>query len=329
MLVLENIRKRFKDFELYIEKLEFYDNEYAVIVAPSGSGKTTTLRIIAGLETPDEGRVILDGEDITNLPPWKRNIGIVFQNYALYPHLTALENIAMPLKIKGLDSEEIHEKVIEIAKILEIEKILDKYPSQLSGGQQQRVALARALVKEPKVLLLDEPLSNIDARLKLDLRGFLKSVQRRLHMTAIHVTHDQEEAMAIGDRIVIINEGRIEQVGTPVEVYNRPKTLFVYNFVGLSNLLPGSMFGFSDNVIVGFRPENVMISLTEDTGLKAEVLTIQYLGSHNLIELRVGEHTIKARTSFELPVKEKETVYIKIPREKMLLFDKKGGELIK
>jgi multiple sugar transport system ATP-binding protein len=327
MLILENIRKRFKGFELYIERLEFHDNEYVVIVGPSGSGKTTTLRIIAGLETPDEGRIILDGKDITNLPPWKRNIGIVFQNYALYPHLTAYENIAMPLKIKGLSKEEIHEKVLEIAKILEIENILDKYPSQLSGGQQQRVALARALVKEPKVLLLDEPLSNLDARLRLDVRGFLKSVQRRLGMTAIHVTHDQEEAMAIGDRIVIIHDGRIEQVGKPAEVYSKPKTLFVFNFIGLSNILPGSFFGYNDDVLIGFRPEDVVVS-NSNNGLKAKILNIQYLGSYKLIELSVDGWKIKARMNPTFPAREGDTIYVEIPREKLLLFDKKTGERV-
>jgi len=321
MLVLENIRKRFRGFELYIERLEFHEKEYTIVLGPSGSGKSTTLRIIAGLEIPDEGRVILDGEDITDLPPWKRDIGIVFQNYALYPHLTAFDNIALPLRNKGLSKEEIRKRVIEIAKILEIENILDKYPNQLSGGQQQRVALARALVKEPKVLLLDEPLSNLDARLRLDLRSFLKDVQRRFQRMVIHVTHDQDEAMAIGDRIVVLNNGRVAQVGTPTEIYRKPANLFVFTFIGMSNLIPGPVLGFPDDVVVGFRPEDAEITYSRADGIEAYVHSVQYLGSYSLIELTIGSsYRVKVRAGPDEKPKEGEKVYLVIPRDRIYIF---------
>lgn len=322
MLILKNIQKRFKGFELFIRKLEFR-NEYTVILGPSGHGKTTTLRIIAGLEIPDGGQIILDDEDITRLPPWKRDIGIVFQNYALYPHLTAFDNIAMPLRNRKLSKEEIKKKVMEIAKVLDIEHILDKYPSQISGGQQQRVAIARALVKEPKVLLLDEPLSNIDARLRLDLRGFLKELQRRFNTIVIHVTHDQEEAMALGDKIVILNNGRVVQTGTPEEIYRKPANLFVFKFIGLSNILPGSLFGF-ENALVGFRPEDaILVKERRDNGFKVIIRNVQYLGSYELIDTELeNNYRVKVRLDPTPEFREGDIAYLIIPREKLYIFKK-------
>jgi multiple sugar transport system ATP-binding protein len=236
-LKLLGIKKKYGAFTLEISELTFLDKSYTIVLGPSGSGKTTTLRIISGLETPEEGKIILDDKDITYDPPWKRDIGVVFQNYALYPHLTAYENIAVPLKVKKLDNKEIDRRIRKIADVLGITNELYKYPSQLSGGQQQRVAIARALVKEPKVLLLDEPLSNLDARLRLDVRSFLKELQKKLEMTVIHVTHDQEEAMAIADNIVLLNNGRIIQVGTPNEIYRKPKNMFFF-IIASSGLKP-------------------------------------------------------------------------------------------
>ncbi|MGC8675671.1 ABC transporter ATP-binding protein [Fervidicoccus sp.] len=319
-LRLENLRKRYGQFELRIEEYTFKEKSYNVVLGSSGSGKTTTLRLIAGLELPDEGKIILDGVDITNVPAWKRDIGLVFQNYALYPHLTAYENISVPLKIKKLDRKTIDEKVKNVAEILGISSELHKYPHQLSGGQQQRVAIARALVKEPKILLLDEPLSNLDARLRLEVRVFLKELQRKLNMTVIHVTHDQEEAMAIADNIVILNSGKIVQDGSPAEIYRKPKNTFIFTFIGLSNLLPASFFGIDDADLVGFRPEDAEIVNT-DGDISGLVEEIQYLGAYKLLEISIDEkHSVIVRVPPSEEISEGQKVGISIPRDLILKF---------
>jgi len=325
-LKLLGIKKKYGAFTLEISELTFLDKSYTIVLGPSGSGKTTTLRIISGLETPEEGKIILDDKDITYDPPWKRDIGVVFQNYALYPHLTAYENIAVPLKVKKLDNKEIDRRIRKIADVLGITNELYKYPSQLSGGQQQRVAIARALVKEPKVLLLDEPLSNLDARLRLDVRSFLKELQKKLEMTVIHVTHDQEEAMAIADNIVLLNNGRIIQVGTPNEIYRKPKNIFIFNFIGLSNIIPAHILGIHDADYVGFRPEDAIIKKNNE-GIKAKVRRIQYLGAYKLIELMINnEIKIIVRTRPDENIQEEENVNITIPNNLLLKF--KGEEAL-
>ncbi|CCC80729.1 ABC transporter ATP-binding protein [Thermoproteus tenax] len=316
MLLLKNIKKSFKGFTIKIDELTVPDKSYVVVLGPSGSGKTTLLRIIAGLERPDEGAIYLDGRDITNLPVWERDIGIVFQNYALYPHLTVYDNIAMPLKNRGFDKRQIQERIERIARILNIQDQLHKYPSQLSGGQQQRVAIARALVKEPKILLLDEPLSNLDARLRLEVRGFLKELQKELGTTVLHVTHDQEEAMALGDILVVINNGKIEQVGPPAELYSRPRSVFVFNFLGLSNLLPSEALGMGEGKRVGFRPEHVVIG---DGPLRGRVLREEYLGPYKIVELDFNGHRIKARVPPTASYKVGEIVDFSI--KETILFD--------
>jgi len=211
--------------------------EFFTFLGPSGCGKTTTLRIIAGLELPDSGRVIIDGEDVTYLPPYKRDTAMVFQNYALWPHMTVFENIAYGLKVRKLPKEEIRRRVKEVLELVRLEGLESRYPTQLSGGQQQRVALARALVVQPKVLLLDEPLSNLDAKLRVEMREELKRLQRKLRITTIYVTHDQDEAMALSDRIAVMNLGRVVEVGKPDELYRRPRSFFVATFIGRSNVL--------------------------------------------------------------------------------------------
>ena len=318
VLELRNIMKEFATkttkFNLVVNELVFDDNKYYVMLGPSGSGKTTTLRIIAGLETPDSGKIYLDGKDITWLPPWKRNIGIVFQNYALYPHLTAYENIAVPLKVKKVPDDEIRKKVLEVAEILEIDKVLDHRPSELSGGQQQRVALARALVKEPKVLLLDEPLSNLDARVRIDIRGFLKDLQRKLKMTAIHVTHDQEEAMALADEIILIHDGKIIEKAPPKQLYDKPRTLFAFKFIGLSNVIPASLLGLTDSEYIGFRPEDLEVA-SDGGDIRGVVRTVQHFGSYQIIEVVVSKDTIiKARLPPSVVIREGQKISLKINR---------------
>ncbi|MGB9784335.1 MAG: ABC transporter ATP-binding protein [Fervidicoccaceae archaeon] len=319
-LRLQNIRKKYGKFELAIDEYTFMDKSYNVVLGPSGSGKTTTLRIIAGLEFPDSGRILLDDEDITDLPPFKRNIGLVFQNYALYPHLTAYENIAVPLKIKKMSKEEIDKRIKRVAEILGIAGELEKYPSQLSGGQQQRVAIARALVKEPRILLLDEPLSNLDARIRIEVRGFLKELQRELEMTVIHVTHDQEEAMSIADNIMLLNAGKIVQSGSPFEIYRKPKDIFVFNFIGYSNLLPAKLLGINNADSVGFRPEDARLSNNEGI-LKGKVKRLQYLGSYKLIEIEIEEgRLVLVRVKPDEDWKEGDIVHIDVPIASLILF---------
>jgi len=322
-LVLEvrGVIKRFHNFEIRIDGLVFEDEKYYVILGPSGSGKTTLLRILAGLEIPDGGSVILDGRDITLEPPWRRNIGIVFQNYALYPHMTAYDNIASPLRVKKLPERVIREKVLSIAKILGIEDQLSKYPHQMSGGQQQRVAIARALVKEPRVLLLDEPLSNLDARLRVDVRGFLKMLQRRIGTTIIHVTHDQEEALAIADEIVLINKGRIVEKGAPEDIYRKPKNIFTFKFLGLSNIVSPELLGYRNEGLLGFRPEDAYICYDTNCDLEGSVEAVEYLGSRKIVQIRInGGQLIKINVDPENHINIGERIRIKIDKDRILRF---------
>ena len=241
-LTLSNISKQFadtyavQDFNLDIDKGEFVS-----FLGPSGCGKTTTLRMVAGFEIPTAGKIILDGADITNKAPNQRHVGMVFQSYALFPNMTVSQNIGFGLRVRKASEAEIKERVKEMVSLVNLEKHADKYPFQLSGGQQQRVSLARALAIRPNVLLLDEPLSALDAKIRVSLRAEIRSIQKRLGITAIFVTHDQEEALSISDRIVVMYDGNVEQVGTPFDIYNFPSTPFVANFVGSLNTAPAEV----------------------------------------------------------------------------------------
>jgi spermidine/putrescine ABC transporter ATP-binding subunit len=292
-----------------IEKGEFF-----TFLGPSGCGKTTTLRIMAGLETPDEGRVLMDGQDITYLPPHKRDIAMVFQNYALWPHMTVFENVAYGLKVRKLPVDEVRRRVREVLEFVRLEGLEGRYPAQLSGGQQQRVALARALAVQPRVLLLDEPLSNLDAKLRVEMREELRRIQRKLDITTVYVTHDQEEAMALSDRIAVMNSGRVVEVGEPEELYSRPRTLFTATFIGRYNLLEGRVVQVigntlvvecgslrirsssptgevrplpGDQVYLVFRPHNASTNptSTEDNELSGRVSAVSYLGER--LEVKV------------------------------------------
>jgi ABC-type sugar transport system ATPase subunit len=234
MIEIRNLKKVFDHNVVALEKfnLTIEDGQFIALLGPSGCGKSTTLNCLAGLLDPTEGTVLFDGKDVTRAVPKDRNIGMVFQSYALYPHLSVLDNIAFPLKQKGVAKEERYRKAKKVADTLQIKHLLERKPAQLSGGQQQRVALCRAIVKEPKILLLDEPMSNLDARLKIEIREVIKSIQQDLGVTAILVTHDQEEAMALADKIAILDGGSIQQYNTPDMLYECPKNLFVANFMG-------------------------------------------------------------------------------------------------
>ncbi len=221
--------------------LDVYRGEFLSFLGPSGCGKTTTLRMIAGFEEPDAGTITVMGEDMTDRPPHKRNLGMVFQNYALFPHMTVFDNVAFGLKMRKVGSSELKRRVAQVLDLVQLTQMHQRYPRQLSGGQQQRVALARAIVIEPYVLLLDEPLSNLDAKLRKAMQTELRDLQRRLGITAIYVTHDQEEAMTVSDRIVVMDHGQIMQIGTPTEVYRKPANEFVAGFIGQVNFIRGRL----------------------------------------------------------------------------------------
>jgi putative spermidine/putrescine transport system ATP-binding protein len=314
-LTLSHISKQFadtyavQDFNLDIDKGEFVS-----FLGPSGCGKTTTLRMVAGFEIPTAGKITLDGADVTNKPPNQRHVGMVFQSYALFPNMTVSQNIGFGLRVRKASESEIKERVKEMVSLVNLEKHADKYPFQLSGGQQQRVSLARALAIRPNVLLLDEPLSALDAKIRVSLRAEIRSIQKRLGITAIFVTHDQEEALSISDRIVVMYDGNVEQVGTPFDIYNFPRTPFVANFVGSLNtanadvtdtergllnmdgvqlVSAAKMDGLKkgDKVRIAIRPERFSFA---SEGKKANVLDCQienitFLGSVVRVHILVGK----------------------------------------
>lgn len=230
------------------------NGEFCTVLGPSGSGKTTALMMIAGFVLPTKGRIVIAGRDLTRAPPQKRDLGVVFQNYALFPHMTVRDNVAFPLEMRGMSKDDIRSRTDRILKLVELSDFADRMPRQLSGGQQQRVALARALVFEPSVLLMDEPLGALDKQLRAHLQLELKRLQRRLNVTVVYVTHDQEEALTMADRIVIMRDGRIEQNGTPQEIYEKPRTTFVATFIGDTNLLPGTLIQVNSGVALVEQP---------------------------------------------------------------------------
>jgi len=297
---LKGVSKSF-DGELVLDHidLDIYDNEFLTLLGPSGCGKTTTLRIIGGFETADEGEVIFMGDEISSVPPHKRNVNTVFQRYALFPHLNVFENVAFPLREKKVPKAEIEQRVNEMLALVALKGFEKRSVTSLSGGQQQRVAIARALVGRPKVLLLDEPLAALDLKLRKDMQQELKNIQKATGITFIFVTHDQEEALSMSDTVVVMSEGRIQQIGTPIDIYNEPKNAFVADFIGESNIVDGIMLrdrrvSFSGHVFdcvdegfdpkepvdVVIRPEDVDI-VPEDKGmLRGVVTSVTFLGVH-------------------------------------------------
>ncbi|MDA8186935.1 MAG: ABC transporter ATP-binding protein [Dehalococcoidales bacterium] len=325
-VVIDNLKKYFGNvLASNIEHLEVHQGEFVSFLGPSGCGKTTTLRCIAGIIEPDAGLISIRGRDITRTPPYKRNLGMVFQNYALFPHMTVFDNVAYGLRnYRKLAKKEIGDKVAQVLELVELPGFEGRFPHQLSGGQQQRIALARAVVYDPDVLLLDEPLSNLDAKLRKSMRFELKRLQRRLNITTIFVTHDQQEALSLSDSIVVMNGGRVEQVGSPLEIYENPSTLFVADFIGSTNLLKGIVCSFdpkgmrcrvslSSGVEVEastpveiavnatasliIKPEKVQIA-RESEGrnvISGEVLNVAYVGSGYSYHVQIGDsHVIEA-----------------------------------
>ncbi|WP_347346198.1 sn-glycerol-3-phosphate ABC transporter ATP-binding protein UgpC [Microbacterium sp.] len=281
--------------------LDIADGEFLVLVGPSGCGKSTTLRMLAGLEEVNGGRILIGDRDVTDVPPKDRDIAMVFQNYALYPHMTVAENMGFALKIAGVSKEERAQRVLEAAKLLDLEQYLTRKPKALSGGQRQRVAMGRAIVRQPQVFLMDEPLSNLDAKLRVQTRTQIASLQRRLGVTTVYVTHDQTEALTMGDRIAVLKDGLLQQVGTPRDLYERPQNVFVAGFIGspamnlfLADLAPGGVrFGsgvvaveadvlgkaHGSDVMVGVRPEDIVVNPADGQGLSVDVDLVEELGA--------------------------------------------------
>ena len=307
IIELKNITKSF-DGEVVLDHidLDIYDNEFLTLLGPSGCGKTTTLRLIGGFTTPDEGDIIFMGENINELPPYKRNVNTVFQRYALFPHLNVFENVAFPLREKKVPRDEIDQRVNEMLSMVALTGFEHRSVTSLSGGQQQRVAIARALISRPKVLL-DEPLAALDLKLRKDMQQELKNIQKAMGITFVFVTHDQEEALSMSDTVVVMSEGRIQQIGTPIDIYNEPQNAFVADFIGESNILDGVMLadykvnfsghtfdcvdaGFEkrENVDVVIRPEDVDIVSEEKGMLKGVVTSVTFLGVHYEIIVDIG-----------------------------------------
>jgi putative spermidine/putrescine transport system ATP-binding protein len=321
-LSIQGVEKSFgpitvvRDFNLDVGRGEFIS-----FLGPSGCGKTTMLRMVAGFEEPSQGRIFVDGKDVTNLKPNQRKIGMVFQAYALFPNLTVAQNIAFGLRVAGVSKAESAGRVQEMLQLISLPQLGDRYPYQLSGGQQQRVALARALAPKPRLLLLDEPLSALDAKVRVSLREEIRSIQKELGITTIFVTHDQEEALSISDRIVVMNNGRADQVGTPFEIYNRPTTRFVANFVGTLNVLEGEILDAASGAVqiagqrlalnrdlapkrsgepvsLALRPEAVSLGRTADRAgsLSGTIADVHFLGSVIRVRTKIGDSTVSLDT---------------------------------
>jgi len=349
---IENVVKRFgKDTIINGLSLNIKEGEFFTLLGPSGCGKTTLLRMIIGFNSIEGGEIKLDEKLINNIPTNKRNMGMVFQNYAIFPHMSVKDNVAFGLKRKKMSKQEIEEKVDEILKIVKIDHLKDRMPVKLSGGQQQRVALARAIVIHPEVLLMDEPLSNLDAKLRVEMRNAIKRIQQQIGITTVYVTHDQEEALAVSDRIAVMNGGVIQQIDTPKRIYQRPSNTFVATFIGQSNILDGqviknnseegikifdaffAMTNLSKNctnmedVKVSIRPEEFILSMDNKDGIKGVVKSSVFLGinTNYFIELKNGKEieVIQASDALEA-IPNDSTVYLKLQTEKINVFNNEG-----
>jgi multiple sugar transport system ATP-binding protein len=351
----EGVRKTFGKFTAVDGvDLEVNDKEFVVLLGPSGCGKTTLLRCLAGLERVDEGRVSIGGRDATDLPPRRRRIAMVFQSYAVFPHMKVYDNIAFGLKMQKEKKAAIDERVRSSAELLHIEELLDRYSSQLSGGQRQRVAVARAIATKADVLLMDEPLSNLDALLRLEMRAELKTLLQSLEATTIYVTHDQIEALSMGDRIAVMNKGRIVQLGNPLEVYDNPADTFVGGFIGNPPMnfleaqvsangetgnvtVSGGSFALPEgaralagrDLLLGIRAESIGVETEPGDGLvRAQVIVLEPLGSHNLLTVRSGEDTLKVSIRPELFPQADSDVWLRLEPGRIRWMDRETGTAI-
>ena len=330
--------------------LKIREGEFFTLLGPSGCGKTTLLRMIAGFNSIEGGEILFDEKVVNNMPAHKRDIGMVFQNYAIFPHLTVYENVAYGLKARNVKDNEMRTRVEEALELVQISQLRDRKPNELSGGQQQRVALARAFVIEPTVLLMDEPLSNLDAKLRVQMRTVIKKLQRRLGITTIYVTHDQEEALSISDRIAVMKEGRIMQVGSPTEIYIHPADAFVSNFIGVSNFLDCEVqkqtvrvrnysftmkqdISYTGNATLSIRPEFMYVADQSDEGLSGEIVISTFLGDFVQHEVRLETGDVVQVNDYTKDggkVRETgEKVTVSVNPEYAMLFDKNTGEALK
>ena len=343
-LELQNITKVYPNGTKAVNEtsLNIENGEFVVFVGPSGCGKSTLLRMIAGLEDITSGEIILDANTINNVDPSERDVAMVFQNYALYPHMTVYNNMAYGLKNRGISKQEIGDKVNEVAKLLEIDPYLSRKPSMLSGGQRQRVAMGRAIVRNPKIFLFDEPLSNLDAKLRNQMRLEIKKLQRQMGVTSIFVTHDQTEAMTLGDRIVVINNGIVEQVGTPKDIYSKPNTKFVAEFIGSPQMnifnckidngiakIDNNSINLNksiniENASIGIRPDDIQISNSGSISCKANL--VEYLGSDMIIYSSIGDQEFSCKLSSKIDVKAGDEFKFDIQSSLVHVFDNSSGK---
>ena len=360
-VVFDSVTKRFDDVDAVKElSLEIGDGDFLVLVGPSGCGKSTALRMVAGLEEATEGTILIGDRPVNNIPPGKRDVAMVFQSYALYPQMSVYDNLAFGLRNQGVEKSEIDRRVGEAAKILDLEELVKRKPKQLSGGQRQRVALGRAIVREPVAFLMDEPLSNLDAKLRVQTRAEILKLQQRLGTTTIYVTHDQVEAMTMGDRIAVMNRGVLQQVGTPEELYTDPVNVFVAGFIGspamnlvtvetgsdggkpvlrhdglgieLPERLADAVTG-RDRLVVGFRPEHLQLAGGQtDSGIvriPASVDVVEYLGDEQLVHLHAGDVGLMAKLEIDSGrVAIGKDVTLAVPLEKLHLFDRKTEQSV-
>ena len=327
-ITLDKVTKAFGEVEVIPPlDLTIDDGEFVVFVGPSGCGKSTLLRLIAGLEDVTDGQIRIDGNDATDIPPAKRGLAMVFQSYALYPHMSVRKNIAFPMKMAGIPEDEQNRKIEDAARVLNLTDYLDRRPGQLSGGQRQRVAIGRAIVREPAAFLFDEPLSNLDAALRVGMRLEISELHERLKTTMIYVTHDQVEAMTMADKIVVLQKGVIEQVGSPLELYNAPRNIFVAGFIGSPkmNMIEGAEAAKHDAHTIGIRPEHLAAS--KDAGeWKGTVTVSEHLGSDTYLHVtETGlADTMTVRVGGEFGVKHGDTVFLTPDATKIHRFDAQG-----
>jgi len=338
---LEKVSKSWGDVQA-VDQVSFTApaGELLVVLGPSGCGKSTVLRLIAGLETVSAGRIRIEGKDVTGLPPAKRNLSMVFQSYALFPHLNIAENIVFGLKVRKLEAAERRRRLERAVELLGLQGLLLRKPAELSGGQRQRVALGRAIVSEAPVCLMDEPLSNLDAKLRHEMRREIRTLQQRLGITMVYVTHDQVEAMTMADKIALLNAGHVEQFAAPEDLYARPATVFAAGFIGTPpmNLLPldnadvlrwahANLAGslpqrVLEGLIVGVRPEKISLA---DTGLAAEVLSLEYLGADSLVACRIGECELIVRQNGRVKLSAGERIHMTWPKAESHFFEARSG----
>ena len=351
-IVIKNLKKQFGDFTAVRESsFTIEDGEFFMLLGPSGCGKTTTLRMIAGLELPTSGEIFLDGEEISQRPPSERDIAFVFQMFALYPHMNVRKNISYPLVSQGMSRTAVKAKVAEVASILGIEGILDRPVGGLSGGDRQRVALGRAIVREPKAFMMDEPLGALDAEFREHMAEELRALHDRMGATTVYVTHDQLEAMQMGDKIVVMNNAVVEQFGTPQEIYDKPATMFVADFIGSPSMnflkfrgkvgssvsevtmdnntfpVPQTREPFEGDMAFGVRPEHIQLS--DAASYRAEVLATEYLGTTQIVTLKTAGGEVKARVSAQQSARAGETVGLEFDPNTITLFDRQSGRALK